>query len=335
MSKNILLLMITLVKALNLYSQQYTQDVLGAGYLCRTIELEYDYEGKVVATLVKYKDSTRVTSQRAMLYIHGFNDYFFQTELAESISTMGIDFYALDLRKYGRSLRPHQKRYNTRSISEYFEEIDAAIDIIKKEGHDSIFLMGHSTGCLIATLYIHNKDKGANIKGLLLNSPFYKQNLSWFNENIGIPLVSLISYIFPNISYEQSYSTAYTQSIHKSYGKEWDYDLALKLASSPAVTFSWLRAIYNGQNQVKQIKNMPIPTVIMHSDKSTFDSQYNTSYDNSDAVLNISDMDKRAKNMGDNVETVVIKDALHDIALSREGVRNIYYQEIQKFLDKF
>ena len=40
-----------------------------------------------------------------MLYLHGWNDYFFQTHLADAFAALGFDFYALDLRRYGRSLR--------------------------------------------------------------------------------------------------------------------------------------------------------------------------------------------------------------------------------------
>ena len=43
-----------------------------------------------------------------MLHVHGFADYFFQTEYAEWWNARGYDFYALDLRKYGRSIRDHQ-----------------------------------------------------------------------------------------------------------------------------------------------------------------------------------------------------------------------------------
>ena len=45
---------------------------------------------------------------RAVLYVHGFADYFFQTDFAQWWLDRGYDFYALDLRKYGRSLLQHQ-----------------------------------------------------------------------------------------------------------------------------------------------------------------------------------------------------------------------------------
>ena len=58
--------------------------------------------------------------------MHGFADYFFQTEYAEWWTERGYDFYALDLRKYGRSLRPHQTPNYVTDLRDYFPEIDAA-----------------------------------------------------------------------------------------------------------------------------------------------------------------------------------------------------------------
>ncbi|MGH9060169.1 MAG: alpha/beta hydrolase, partial [Acidimicrobiales bacterium] len=86
-------------------------DVLGAGYQARIIPLGTDDEGEVVATLVRRDPSPRAgragLAGTAVLYVHGYNDYFFQTDLADFFAERGATFYALDLRKYGRSLRPH------------------------------------------------------------------------------------------------------------------------------------------------------------------------------------------------------------------------------------
>ena len=57
----------------------------------------------MVATLVRRAGGER--SAHAVLYLHGWNDYFFQTHLADVLRRAGFDFYALDLRRYGRSLR--------------------------------------------------------------------------------------------------------------------------------------------------------------------------------------------------------------------------------------
>ena len=104
-----------------------------------------------VATLVRRRAGEEST--RAVLYIHGFNDYFFQRELACRFNERGIHFYALDLRKYGRSWLPHQKFNDIRDLRAYFEEITIALEIIRQEGCQTTVLLGHSTGGLIITLY--------------------------------------------------------------------------------------------------------------------------------------------------------------------------------------
>lgn len=81
-------------------------DLLGPPYERHTIDLGSDDEGPVVATLVRRRAER--PSRRAVLYVHGFVDYFFQTHVADFFAARGWDFYALDLRKYGRSLLPHQ-----------------------------------------------------------------------------------------------------------------------------------------------------------------------------------------------------------------------------------
>ena len=58
--------------------------------------------------------------------MHGWNDYFFQTHLADAFADLGFDFYALDLRRYGRSLRLGQLRGFITDLDDYGPELDAA-----------------------------------------------------------------------------------------------------------------------------------------------------------------------------------------------------------------
>ena len=142
-------------------------DILGDGYESRTIELLDDAEGPCVATLVRA--TPPADARMTVLYLHGRNDYFFQTEMAQCLSDAGAAFYALDMRKYGRSLRPHQTIGYANDLSAYDEEIGEAIEIIREEREDEpIILMGHSTGGLIATLWAHRHPGVLN--GLILNS---------------------------------------------------------------------------------------------------------------------------------------------------------------------
>src|SRR5262249_44070954 len=127
-------------------------DVLGEPYVAETIELPPDDEGAVVATLVKRAASVQTT--KAVLHVHGFAYYFFQTAYAEWWTDRGYDFYALDLRKHGRSLRPHQTPNYVTDLRDYYAELDEAWQrVTERDGHVDIVLSAHSTGGLVVGLW--------------------------------------------------------------------------------------------------------------------------------------------------------------------------------------
>ena len=69
------------------------------GYERLTLHFTPDYDGPVVATLLRKRPAQPVS--RAVLYVHGFADYFFQRHVGDRFAETGRAFYALDLRKYG------------------------------------------------------------------------------------------------------------------------------------------------------------------------------------------------------------------------------------------
>ena len=97
-------------------------DVLGEPWVAETFTLRPDDEGEVVATLVSRRSP--VAGRGAVLHVHGFADYFFQTEYAAWWLDRGYDFYALDLRKYGRSILPHQTPNYVGDLRDYDDEPD-------------------------------------------------------------------------------------------------------------------------------------------------------------------------------------------------------------------
>ena len=105
---------------------------------------------ELVATLIRRVPANQFRA--AVLYVHGWNDYFFQTHLADHMADLGYDFYAVDLRRYGRSLRRGHLRGFITNLDDYALELDGAAEMILAE-HDELLLMGHSTGGLIAALW--------------------------------------------------------------------------------------------------------------------------------------------------------------------------------------
>ena len=96
-------------------------DVLGNGFHMCYVSQGIDYSGNVRCTIIRKK--ARQNTERGVLYIHGFSDYFFQEEMANRFIEQGYNFYAVDLRKYGRSYTQGQKMFQVRNLEEYFMDI--------------------------------------------------------------------------------------------------------------------------------------------------------------------------------------------------------------------
>lgn len=301
---------------------QWQPDILGDGYQMKYIYHPDDYSGTVRSTIIK--KTNPVNNGIGILYIHGYNDYFFQKELGNRFTKNGINFYATDLRKYGRSITNKEKMFEVRDLSEYFADIDSALFTIKAEGISNIFIMGHSTGGLIATLYVKTHPDKA-LKGLILNSPFYEWNMSKFIKNVLIPIVGTLGNVFPNISIPQGVNTAYGESLLKDFHGEWEYNRNWKLIQSPPIRAGWLQAIDNAHDDILTGNHINIPILLMHSDKSIYGSQWNESFNCGDAVLNIQDISTIGKRIGCNITEAIVVDGLHDLILSRKSVRNAVY----------
>ncbi|AWG22972.1 alpha/beta hydrolase [Flavobacterium faecale] len=304
----------------------YKRDVLGGNFENRTLTLKNDYEGKAIATLVRSLCSS--TSNKAVLYIHGFNDYFFQEELATNFNTKGYNFYALDLRKYGRSHLPHQKLNNVRSLLEYDEELILALDIIKEEWNKQILLNGHSTGGLIITYFASRNPNSTLFQGLICNSPFYAYNLSFFERKFAIPILSWIGEKFPNPLLPAGFNDMYGQSLHKDYFGEWEYSMVWKPISISKVNLGFLHAIYEAQQNIQNNCSVTVPLLVLHSDKSIMVSNWTDKLKVSDAVLDVEHIAKYGKLIKGNVTVVEIKEGMHDLVLSKLEVRQQVYNEI-------
>lgn len=313
---------------------QYVLDVLGDGYLCRTFEMPDDYAGKVVCTLVKRSQST--DTRQAVLYIHGYNDYFFQNQLGDSVNRHGYNFYALDLRKYGRSIRPNQDPFSCKSLTEYFADIDTALATIRSEGNEKVILMAHSTGGLISSYYLNSRRGPLPVDGLILNSPFLDWNFGWLMEKVLLPVVSFIGGYFPELTVEGGGAfSQYAASLLKEYRGEWEYDTNWKMTYGHPKKAGWIRAIHEAQQTVQKGIHLDCPVLLLSSDKSSPETdKWNDAYMQSDIVLDVSDIQKYGKLLGDRVTRDTIPDGMHDLILSGRSRRDRVYRIIFDWLDE-
>lgn len=329
--KHLFLIVISLLFINVSVSAQYIADVLGADYEQRVIQMPADEEGEVICTIIRKK--ANAPSTKAVLYIHGFCDYFFNKELAQAITNKNIDFYAIDLRKYGRSFLTHQRINSCRNLNEYFPDIDTALSIIKAEGHTDITINSHSTGGLTTSLYAAAHQTNKKYNRIILNSPFLSMNQSWFKEKILIPVMSFIGRFFPKLPLPKGLSGLYGETIHKDYKGEWEYNETWKPIVAFPMDAGWLRAIHKGHLQVKKGLNLNDSILVLSSDKSIYGDVWTEEFRKGDAVLDVKEIQELGKTLGDNVKCEMIPNGLHDLALTQKPVRTTYFELITNYIN--
>ena len=316
----------------------WTEDpFLGAPF--RIFSYRAGNQNSFQATLVRYADSSvcrEIQKPRAaILYVQGFNDYFFQRELAQKMNAAGYAFYAVDLHHYGRSYREGEVMGELRDISEYYAELDSALSIIRREEGTSIplVLLGHSTGGLISSLYASDRNNGADFAAIVLNSPFLAMNFSWAARRIALPILSALGGVFPNLGVPQSESDCYDRSIHQLKGGEWNYDTTYKKLGELPVDLGWVRAIHQGHVRLQQGLRLEPPVLVMHSGCSYDKAEWSEECNHCDAVLNVTHIRKYGANLGHSVELEEIEGGLHDLYLSPAPVRQKAYDVTIEFLN--
>jgi alpha-beta hydrolase superfamily lysophospholipase len=299
-----------------------------------TIPLKDDYEGKAIATLISAKANTG--TRQAVLYIHGFIDYFFHPHVADFFDKQGFDFYALDLRKYGHSLLHHQHASFCKSLDEYFEEMDYSIKKIYDTTQKSVILFGHSTGGLTVTVYANKGKYKQYVGGLILNSPFLEMNVSAF-EFYGLKLMHVgLTKILPAYTVAQKeIFEGYGKSIHKDYNGEWDYNLNWKPIKGFPAYFKWLKTIMENQQYLKENSNLKIPVLLLHASKSFIPKKNSKGVEVADVVLNVEHMKQIGPKLGNTVTLSEVKDGIHDIFLSKKEARDYAFEQMLNWLKKY
>lgn len=292
----------------------YEPDEL-SGYHKLTQPLPPEEDGELRATLVRRGGPPR-PGQPGVLYVHGFADYFFQAHLGEVMARAGFAFYALDLRRYGRSLRRNNVPNQFKRIDDYFVELTWAIRQMREEGVGSLGCIGHSTGCLILSLYTARGAERGSIDCLVLNSPFFEFAVSPLRRR-ALSSVQSIGQLFPLLKTPLALNPAYGQSLHRSEKGEWDYDLEKKPLRGFGITSGWLSGIGKAHAEVQNGLDLRCPILVLHSSASYPSTQpYSPDIRRADAVLDVAHMKAIAPRLGARVELREIPGGIHDLYLS-------------------
>ncbi len=316
-------------------------DVL-PGYFQRTFALgpDPDGEGQLEATLVR-RGVPDTSAHGAVLMVHGFTDYFFNTELADRFAARGIMSYALDLHKCGRSHRDGQTPHFTTDLTRYDAELERALDVIAADSEANVLVYGHSAGGLVVALWLDRRRRAATarkgVSGLILNSP-------WLDLH-GHPLlrtpptsaaIRALGRLCKRAVVRRPTENGYGATLHRDYHGEFDYDLTWKPVGGFPVRFGWIHAIRRGQARLHRGLDVGVPNLVLRSDRSVRDVSDPGQIEQiqrGDAVLDVAQIARWAGCIGNRTTIAPIADAKHDVFLSVAEPRQQAFAELDLWLD--
>jgi alpha-beta hydrolase superfamily lysophospholipase len=294
------------------------------GFEQLVLPLVADKEGPLHATLVRRMCPRN--SHVAILSIHGFSDYFWNGSMGRAFSDDLYNFYALDLRKCGRSRNPNHRPGYVSHFEQYFEELHAALRVIRvDDGNSRVVIMGTGTGAVIATLYA--SEHAETVDALLLNSPAFSALHNfvvpkpWFGGND--PFVKA-----------DGIMSIYHTSLHKSMKGEWDFDLEAKPIAGMPLYQTWLTAFTEALQRIQKGEVIVrVPTLVLCSaaGATTPPQAYNPGYQRADVFLNIAEVVRLAPKIGGQVRLQLIREAVHDVFLSGGAQRDEAYDKMFDF----
>ena len=321
------------------------EDVLGAPFEARTLHLGHDNEGEIVATIVRALPQKRrfwmpplPLDDVDVLYVHGWSDYFFQRELARFWTDRGARFFALDLRKYGRSLRDGQTPGYITDLHDYDADIAAAMEAMG--GSDRaptpgrrLVLLGHSTGGLVLSLWADRHPGVAS--AVVLNSPWLEFQLSGAARTAVAPVLGLGAKLNPLNVLPQADLGFYTRAQREVRDEPIDYNLAWRPEQAFVGHTGWLHAIMEGHRAVASGLHIDSPVMVMLSTRTVLPTHWTEDLTRADSVLVVDDIARRSLSLGESVSLERIPGALHDVFISRADARDIAYDRLDRWVRGF
>lgn len=326
---------------------EWIPDVLGDEFEQLTLDLGTDDQGPVVATLVRALPRrpslwARASGRRPLLdgvdvlYVHGWSDYFFQKRLARFWTSRGARFFALDLRKYGRSLRDGQTPGYVADLATYDEDIGAALEAMGRgevgaESARRLLLLGHSTGGLTLSLWASRHPGSAD--AVILNSPWLEFQFAPARAAIA-PMVELQARLRPMEAAPQVDLGFYTRAQQEVADPDdpMDVNPVWRPAQTMAVYAGWLHAILSGHKAVASGLSITAPVCVLLSARFVPPTRWSDDLTSADSVLVVDDIARAALRLGPSVTVERIDGALHDVFLSRHEAREDAYRRLDRWV---
>ena len=283
------------------------------------------------ATLVR-SDTPPANPRAAVLHVHGYNDYFYQAELAHWFEDQGLAFYAVDMRGAGRSERAGDHPHDMASLTEPGDDIAAACEAIA-EAHPAlpIILHAHSTGGLSAAIWVADRPH-PHVAGLVLNSPLFGLPMTR-GQALLARVVTPIKKLRPTMIVSRVPSL-YNERIHVNGGGNETFDQDWKRPQGIPTTAQWAGTVRGGWKRIDGGLGIALPVLVARSASTGPERDDNPRFNSQDVVVDTAETARLTPKLGPLAEELVVEDGMHDLTLSAPGPRAAYFRGVADWLDR-
>jgi lysophospholipase len=271
----------------------------------------------------------RKDSSGALVILPGKSEtYLKYAEFFYDLQELALSLYAMDHRGMGFSERPLPDRLKTHveSFDHYIEDVRNFVETVVKVGqHEHMYLFGHSTGALIAALYMERYPE--TFQAAVLCCPL-------FNLNVGpIPgfLLRALALLLDRPGRHEEYGLGQknlrrpdflNNKISHSYPRWslWEQDIipnteALQLGG---VTNHWLReSVMAGHRAVRGAERITVPLLMLQAGQ--------------DSIVRLGAQDRFCRR-APRCTKLEIAGAKHEILIERDDIRAEALTRIKGFL---
>ena len=281
------------------------------------------------ATLVR-SDAQPADPRAAVLHVHGYNDYFYQAELAAWFVEQGFAFYAVDMRAAGRSERPEDHPHDMATIAEPGDDIAAACDAIA-ELHPGlpIVIHAHSTGGLSAAVWAADRPH-PQLAALILNSPLFGLPMTRV-QALMARAVTPIQRVRPTMIVSKLPSL-YNERLHVNGGGLLDFDQSWKRPQGIPTTAQWVGAVTGAWKRIDGGLDIRVPVLVARSASTGPERDDNPNFRAQDVVVDTVATARRTPLLGALATELVVEGGMHDLSQSDPGPREQYLDGVADWL---
>ncbi len=291
------------------------------------------FEAASIGDITLIRPDAPLTSPRAaVLHVHGYNDYFYQADLADWFRERGIEFYAVDMRRSGRSLKSGDHPHDMADIAEQGDDIQAAVDAMRELHPDlPLVVHAHSTGALAAAIWVADRAP-AHLKGVILNSPLFGLQMSKLDRAKlrGLPLLRRVA---PTAVVARR-PAIYAKYLHVSGGGPADFDTTWKTPAGVPARTTWVYAVIRAWARIEAGLTIPVPALVARSDSCGPETDDNPRLREQDVVVDTEATARLIPKLGPNARELVITNGIHDLTQSSAEPRAAYFAGVEAFLDE-